>query len=139
MIPIALPSIPLPTWTAIAAWWHGHAAWPFERVGSSFGAEEMQSVNSLMVMALVPVLTLWAYPRLGRLVTPLRRMSTGFFCAAASYVIVAWLQRRIEAGETLSVAWQLAPYWVLTVGEVLLSTTGLEFAFAEAAGLDGLP
>ena len=29
--------------------------------------------------------------------------------------------------------WQILPYFLLTVGEVLLSPTGLEFAFAEAA------
>jgi POT family proton-dependent oligopeptide transporter len=33
----------------------------------------------------------------------------------------------------LSVLWQTVPYIVLTAGEVLLSTTGLEFAFAESA------
>jgi POT family proton-dependent oligopeptide transporter len=31
------------------------------------------------------------------------------------------------------VLWQLAPYLVLTAAEVLISTTGLEFAFREAS------
>jgi dipeptide/tripeptide permease len=97
------------------------------------GAEEMQSANPLLVMVLVPLLTLAVYPRLGRLATPLRRMGAGMFFGAASYVIVAWLQQRLTAGAHLSVLWQFVPYTVLTTGEVLLSTTGLEFAFAEAA------
>jgi POT family proton-dependent oligopeptide transporter len=46
---------------------------------------------------------------------------------------VAWLQQRIEAGEHLSVLWQTWPYVVVTLAEVLVSTTGLEFAFREAA------
>jgi len=97
------------------------------------GAEQMQSANPALVMVLVPLLTLVVYPRLGRWATPLRRMSAGMFFGAASYLIVAWLQRRLEAGEQFSILWQVLPYLVLTTGEVLLSTTGLEFAFAEAA------
>lgn len=97
------------------------------------GAEQMQSANPAIVMVLVPLLTLVVYPRLGRWATPLRRMSAGMFFGAASFLIVAWLQRRLEAGEELSILWQVLPYLVLTIGEVLLSTTGLEFAFAEAA------
>jgi POT family proton-dependent oligopeptide transporter len=60
-------------------------------------------------------------------------MGCGFFITAFSYVIVAWLQQRIEAGEQISVAWQVVPYVFLTTGEVLISATGLEFAFTQAA------
>jgi POT family proton-dependent oligopeptide transporter len=96
-------------------------------------AAAMQSANPLMVMILVPLLTLLVYPYIGRLAAPLKRMSGGFFLAAFSYVIVAWLQRRVDGGEQLSILWQAVPYLVLTVAEVLISTTGLEFAFREAA------
>jgi len=57
----------------------------------------------------------------------------GMFLAAASFVIVAYMQRLLDAGAEFSVLWQFAPYIILTIGEVLLSTTGLEFAFREAA------
>lgn len=97
------------------------------------GPEEMLSANPILVMILVPLMSLGLYPLLGRLATPLRRMSAGMFLAASSFVIVAWLQKRIDAGEELSVLWQLLPYTVLTIAEVLFSTTGLEFAFREAA------
>ena len=96
-------------------------------------ASAMQFINPLMVMALVPVLTLLCYPMLGRFASPLKRMSTGFFLAGFSFVIVAWLQTRLDAGERLSILWQIVPYLVLTTSEVLISTTGLEFAFREAA------
>lgn len=104
----------------------------FTLLGFTINAEQMQSANPLMVMTLVPLLTLGVYPLVGRLATPLRRMGSGLFLAAVSFVIVAWIQKRLEAGETLSLAWQILPYLVLTAGEVLLSTTGLEFAFTEA-------
>lgn len=105
----------------------------FDLFGLHVGAEQMQSANPLLVMILVPVLTLGLYPLMGRLASPLRRMSYGMFVAAFSYVIVAWIQRRIEAGQDICVAWQMVPYAILTVAEVLVSTTGLEFAFREAA------
>ena len=47
--------------------------------------------------------------------------------------MVAALQKQIEAGAQLSVLWQTVPYVILTGAEVLVSTTGLEFAFREAA------
>jgi POT family proton-dependent oligopeptide transporter len=97
------------------------------------GAEQMQSMNSLIVMILVPLFTLGIYPRIGRFAAPLRRMSCGMFLAAGSYLVVAALQRQIEAGAQLSVLWQTVPYVILTAAEVLVSTTGLEFAFREAA------
>ena len=98
----------------------------------NIGAEEMQSANPALVMILVPLLTLGLYPRLGKLATPLKRMSLGLFLTAGSYVIVALLQKQMESGAQLSVAWQTLPYIVLTTAEVLVSTTGLEFAFTEA-------
>jgi POT family proton-dependent oligopeptide transporter len=106
---------------------------PFKLLNFTIGAEEMQSANPALVMILVPILTLLVYPRIGRFATPLKRMSFGLFLTAASYVIVALLQQRIEAGAQISVAWQVVPYIVLTTAEVLVSTTGLEFAFTQAA------
>jgi POT family proton-dependent oligopeptide transporter len=106
---------------------------PFQFFGFTIGAEEMQSANPALVMILVPIMTILIYPRIGRLASPLRRMSCGMFVAAFSYVVVALLQARIEAGAQLSVLWQAAPYVILTIAEVLVSTTGLEFAFREAA------
>jgi POT family proton-dependent oligopeptide transporter len=100
------------------------------------GAEQMQSMNPLLVMLLVPLM-LWLYPRVEKLtgmrVSPLRRMGTGLVLAAAAYVVVGLFQTRVDAGAQLNVLWQTLPYFMLTTGEVLLSTTGLEFAFTQAA------
>ncbi len=106
---------------------------PTSFLGFKIGAEQMQSMNPLIVLVLVPLFTLGIYPRIGRFASPLKRMSCGMFLAAASYLIVAALQKQIEAGVQLNVLWQTLPYLVLTSAEVLISTTGLEFAFREAA------
>ncbi len=99
----------------------------------SIGGEEMQSLNPLLVMILVPLLTGVLYPLCGRWVTPLRRIGLGMFVAGTSYLAVAWLQQRIAGGEKISVLWQTLPYVILTTAEVLVSTTGLEFAYTQAA------
>ena len=99
----------------------------------AIGGQEMQALNPALVMVLVPLLTGVLYPLLGRWVTPLRRIGLGMFVAGVSYVAVAWLQQRIVGGEKLSVLWQALPYIILTTAEVLVSTTGLEFAYTQAA------
>jgi proton-dependent oligopeptide transporter, POT family len=111
-------------------------AFTLGQTGLKIGAEQMQSMNPAFVMMLVPLM-LWLYPRVEKLtgvrVSPLRRMGTGLVLAAVSYLIVGALQTRVDAGMQLSVLWQTIPYLILTTGEVLLSTTGLEFAFTQAA------
>jgi POT family proton-dependent oligopeptide transporter len=109
---------------------------PFRLLGIHIGAEQMQSCNPLLVMIIVPLLNWGLYPFLelrGLRMTALRRIFLGLVLTAISYVLVAWLQHRIEAKETLSLAWQSVPYLILTTGEVLLSPTGLEFAYTQSA------
>jgi POT family proton-dependent oligopeptide transporter len=109
---------------------------PFVFLGLKVGAEQMQSLNPLLVMILIPLLNWGVYPLIearGFRVTPLRRMSLGLLLTSLSYVVVAQLQARIAAGESVSLAWQTVPYIILTTAEVLVSTTGLEFAYTQAA------
>ena len=133
MVPFTFPGFWFPTFGAIINWIHGLAKWPFELIHFTIGAEEMQSMNPLIVMILVPLFTLGIYPHIGRWASPLRRMSIGMFVAGVSYLVVAALQKQIESGAHLCVLWQTVPYIVLTAAEVLVSTTGLEFSFREAA------
>jgi len=106
---------------------------PYKLGGYTIGPEEMLSTNPILVMIFVPILTWFVYPRIGRLATPLRRMAFGMFLSAFSFVIVAMMQTRLDGGEKMSILWQTVPYIIITIAEVLFSTTGLEFAFREAA------
>lgn len=113
----------------------GEKMTPFDVFGFTVDGERMQAVGSILVMIWVPILTYLIYPlceKLGLRPTPLRRMSVGMVLAGVTYVISGWIQSRIDSGEKLSLAWQLVPYVVLVAGEVLVSATGLEFAFEEA-------
>ncbi len=46
--------------------------------------------------------------------------------------MVGGLQLVIDGGDPLSIVWQILPYALLTFGEVLVSATGLEFAYSQA-------
>ena len=97
--------------------------------------ETMQTVNAIFVMGFIPLFTLWLYPFLegrGLNPTPLRRMGAGLLLIGVAFCASAWLQSHVEAGLPVSVLWQLCQQALLTASEVLVSTTGLEFAFRQA-------
>jgi POT family proton-dependent oligopeptide transporter len=42
------------------------------------------------------------------------------------------MQLAVDAGASFTITWQILPYVFLTLGEVLVSATGLEFAYSQA-------
>ncbi|MBX3738644.1 MAG: oligopeptide:H+ symporter [Candidatus Didemnitutus sp.] len=96
---------------------------------------QMQALNPLFVMLLIPFNNLMLFPALRKIgfeVTALRRMTLGIAFAAASWVVIGWLQLSLDGGAKVNIAWQVLPYVLLTLGEVLVSATGLEFAYSQA-------
>jgi len=95
---------------------------------------QIQVVNGFFILGLVPIFTFAVYPIMGKFftVTPLRKMGIGFFVTASSFVIVARVEAHIQAGQTVSVWWQILAYLVLSAAEVLVSITGLEFSYKQA-------
>jgi POT family proton-dependent oligopeptide transporter len=108
-----------------------------DRVVGSFeiSTGQVQTVNALLVLTLIPLFTLVVYPavvRAGVAVTPLRKMSVGMFVAGLSFVAAAWVEGQLQAGGHPHVGWQLPQYALMGVGEVLVSVTALEFAYTQA-------
>ncbi len=104
-------------------------------LGMKLEASQIQAMNPIMVLTLIPVFTLFIYPmveKLGIKVTPLRKMSVGMLFAGLSFAMMGMLQTMIDHGAKISVAWQLIPYLVITASEVMVSITGLEFAYTQA-------
>ncbi len=95
---------------------------------------QIQVVNGFFILALVPVFTFVIYPLMGKLfkVTPLRKMGIGLFVIASSFLIVSRVEAHIQAGQVVSVWWQILAYVVLTASEVLVSITALEFSYKQA-------
>jgi POT family proton-dependent oligopeptide transporter len=96
---------------------------------------QMQALNPLLVMLLIPLNNLALFPalrRIGVAPTPLRRMGLGIALVGLAWVAAGAIQLRIDGGAAVSIGWQVLPYAVLTFGEVLVSATGLEFAYSQA-------
>ena len=109
------------------AWW-----WPSWLVKE---AGQMQALNPLLIMLLIPFNNLVLYPALRRIgwePTALRRMGFGIAFAGIAWIIAGLIQLQIDSGAQTSLALQTWPYLLLTFGEVLVSATALEFAYSQA-------
>ncbi|MDT3321464.1 oligopeptide:H+ symporter [Shewanella sp. SP1S2-4] len=95
----------------------------------------MQALNPLLVMLLIPFNNFVLYPaieRMGVKLTALRKMGAGIAITGVSWIVVGSIQLVMDGGSALSIFWQIVPYALLTFGEVLVSATGLEFAYSQA-------
>jgi POT family proton-dependent oligopeptide transporter len=102
---------------------------------SWFTASQMQALNPALVMILIPFNNLVLYPLLRRLgwePTALRRMTAGIAFSGLAWIVVGGIQVAMDGGDAMSITWQILPYALLTFGEVLVSATGLEFAYSQA-------
>ena len=100
-----------------------------------FQSSMMQALNPALVLTLIPFNRLVLYPLLekrGVRLTALRRMGAGIAFAGLAWIVVGLLQLWLDGGDKVSIVWQVLPYALLTLGEVLVSTTGLEFAYSQA-------
>jgi POT family proton-dependent oligopeptide transporter len=102
--------------------------------GIDWKPAQIQTVNPLFILMMLPLFSYVIYPRLEKLVrlTPLRRIGIGLFTTALSFVIIGWIQTRIDAGYTPHIGWQILAFLVLTAAEVMVSVTHLEFAYTQA-------
>jgi len=95
----------------------------------------MQAFNPALVMIYIPLNNIVIYPWLrkrGWNITALGKMFTGLVLTAMSWIVIGTLQLVMDNGTELSIFWQIVAYLFLTMGEVLVSATGLEFAYSQA-------
>jgi POT family proton-dependent oligopeptide transporter len=100
-----------------------------------FQPSQMQALNPALVMLLIPFNNLVLYPGLRRFgvePTALRRMTAGIAFSGLAWIVVGAMQMQLDAGGAMSITAQILPYAILTFGEVLVSATGLEFAYSQA-------
>ena len=96
--------------------------------------DQLQAANPILVMIFIPLFSYGIYPWLGRYMdlTPLRKISMGLFITVFAFAIPAWIEHRITDGQTPHFVWQIAAYVVLTMAEVMVSITALEFSYTQA-------
>jgi len=123
---------------------------------SWFESSQMQLVNPALVMILIPLNNFVLFPWLrkrGWPLTALGKMTVGIALTGVAWVIAGVIQLAIDRGTgnwtyfstdpllfvvwgrdsgDVWLSWQIIPYLFLTMGEVLVSATGLEFAYSQA-------
>lgn len=97
-------------------------------------SSQVSSVNPIFVMLLIPTFTFIIYPFFNKFypMTALRRMGWGFFVAAIGFVAAALVQYPLDNGHEVHVMWQGVQYLIMTAAEVMISITGLAFAYTQA-------
>lgn len=102
--------------------------------GNELLPSQLQAVNPILVLILIPLFGYVVYPFIGRFtkVTPLRKIAMGMIITVGAFLIPGLIEMKIVAGETPHISWQVFAYLVLTTAEVLVSVTMYEFAYTQA-------
>jgi POT family proton-dependent oligopeptide transporter len=135
----------LPVFAALGLFWalfdQRASTWVFQARqldlsvgGVQLSPAQLQALSPLLVLVVAPLLAalLPLLERRGLALPPLRRVGAGLFAAAGAFVAAAILQVVVDGGAIPRGLWQAPQYLLITVGEVLVSVTGLELAYAHA-------
>ena len=103
-------------------------------LGFEWLSSQIQAINPIMILLFVPIFDYVIYPMINKVfpLTPLRKISIGFFLTVPAFLLPAWIESQIVAGETVNIAWQLGAYVIMTAAEVMVSITCLEFSYTQA-------
>ena len=103
-------------------------------LGMNLLPEQVQTANPILILLFIPFVNYLLYPAIDRVftLTPLRKIGIGLFLTGFSYLPIAYAQKLIDAGGHPSVWWQMLAYVILTLGEAMVSITGLEFSYTQA-------
>ncbi len=104
------------------------------RFGIEWDPSQAQWLNPALVLLFIPLFNRVVYPAFDRFwpLTPLRKISMGLFLTVFAFLMPAWLEARLDAGESVNISWQLGGYVLITAAEILVSITALEFSYTQA-------
>ena len=103
-------------------------------LGINWLAAQIQMVNPVMILILVPLFSYVIYPAINTVfkLTPTRKIAIGLFLMVPGFGLVALAQSWIDQGLEPSIGWQVLAYAILTASEVMVSITCLEFSYTQA-------
>ena len=95
---------------------------------------QVQAVNPLLILALIPLFTTVIYPLAAEVTKPtsVGKIACGLFLTVPAFLIPAWIEGEVAVGFSPSIGWQLLAYLIITSAEVLVSVTCLEFSYTQA-------
>src|SRR5438445_5071278 len=103
-------------------------------LGMDLLAAQVQTANPILILIFIPLVNYVIYPAIDKFfpLTPLRKIGIGLFLTGLSFVVIVWIQGQIDLGLKPSIKWQLLAYVILTLGEAMVSITGLEFSYTQS-------
>ena len=103
-------------------------------LGFNWLPSQIQSLNSVFVLTFIPLFAFFIYPAVEKFwpLSPLRKIGIGLILMTAAFILVSFIQERIDAGERPNIAWQIGAFALLTASEILVSIVALEFAYTQS-------
>lgn len=95
----------------------------------------MSTFNTVFLLLFIPLFNYVIYPafdKIGLKTTPLRRLGAGLILTALSFVVIGFTHVSIDHGGSPSMWWQVLAFLILSAAEVLVSITGLEYAYTHS-------
>ncbi|MET3980521.1 POT family proton-dependent oligopeptide transporter [Mucilaginibacter sp. UYP25] len=96
---------------------------------------QLSTFNTIFLLLFIPLFNYVIYPWLdkrGLKTTPLRRLGTGLVLTALAFVVIGVIHTSLDHGGSPSIWWQVFAFMVLSAAEVLVSITGLEYAYTHS-------
>jgi proton-dependent oligopeptide transporter, POT family len=95
---------------------------------------QVQVVNSILILLMIPSFTYVLYPAVNKFfrLTYLRKMAVGMYLTVLAFAVSGLIESGILSGSIRSVYWQLIPWCLMTMAEVMVSITCLEFAYTQS-------
>ncbi|KAL5290817.1 SLC15A1.2 family protein [Megaselia abdita] len=134
--------IPLPIYYALLA--QQDSSWTFQAsqmettiLGFRIEPDQAKAMGPVFLFTLIPIWTYIVVPVLRSCdieISPLKSMVIGGFVSGVSFICAGILQIQIDSSpvNTVNILWQVPQFFLIMVGELLLSIPGLEFAFKQA-------
>jgi len=91
-------------------------------------------INPLCILIFIPLCAVVIYPFLRNVMnlTYMKKIWIGLFIMVLSFAIISWVQTNMDNGIAMSIGWQILAYVLLTMAEVFVSITALEFSYTQA-------
>jgi POT family proton-dependent oligopeptide transporter len=95
---------------------------------------QMQAFSPIFVLLFIPLTNYALFPLAARFVklTALRKIGFGFVLTTLTFVLSAYIETRLDAGVAMHIGWQIMAFAIVTLAEVLIYGTGLEFFYSQA-------